>query len=119
MRIITDTLFDNPNIKQDLVALIDDSTELTYAELQQQVLGLAGTLREMGVRKGDRVAVLCRNRIEYIVAYYGILAAGAIYVPLNWRLHPDELVRLIRNAGATVLIAEDSFLESLPAHWNT
>ncbi|ULD45117.1 class I adenylate-forming enzyme family protein [Rhodococcus qingshengii] len=113
MHIISDELFDNDIPIDTDVALIDDTGQLTFAELRDRVTSLAATLQDKGVTKGDRVAVICPNRNEYVIAYYAITLIGAIYVPLNWRLLAAEHVTLMNNAEPTVLLADSSFVESI------
>jgi long-chain acyl-CoA synthetase len=87
----------------DKPALICDEETLTYRELRQRVLSLAYHLQHLGVRKGDRVALLFPNCIEMAVSYYACAAIGAIAVPLNNRLTGKDLVYIINDCGAGVL----------------
>ncbi len=72
-------------------ALIDAQQELTYLGLRDRVAALAGGLRALGVRRGDKVAVLAMNRAEYIEVIFAAARLGTMVVPLNWRLTPAEL----------------------------
>lgn len=82
----------------------------TYSELEERANKLANYLaKEMGVKKGDRVAFISRNRIEMIDAYFATGKLGAIYVPYNIRLSPEELKQLINEETPRVLIYEDLF----------
>ena len=69
---------------------------------------------DLGVRPGDRVAWLCGNTHELLEAYYGVLLAGAILLPLNIRLAPAELRFVLDDAGAAVLFRHPSLARSRP-----
>jgi long-chain acyl-CoA synthetase len=89
-------------------AVVEGPSSATYAELWDAALRRAGALREAGVRPGDRVALLGLNTIDFVTAYYGILAAGAVVVPVAPMLVPDEVAFLVQDSGARVaLVADD------------
>jgi fatty-acyl-CoA synthase len=82
---------------------------LTYAELDARAARVAGLMLARGVREGDRIAVLCRNRIAFFELLFAAARIGAILVALNWRMPPVELDRLIADCGPLLLFhgAED------------
>ncbi len=88
----------------DRVGVIDGDRSWTYAEFadrcDRQARYLTG---ELGVGRGDVVAWLCGNTHELLEAYYGVLLAGAVLLPLNIRLATEELRNVLDQAGATVL----------------
>lgn len=112
---IRDILFDNPKIDPDHIALISDHSRMTYQELRAAVARVATALCSEGVVVGDRVSVLLENVNEYVISYFAITSIGAIYVPLNWRLHPSEHVILMRNSEPKVAIISSAFAESVQA----
>ena len=63
----------------------------------------------MGIRAGDRVATLTGNRVDIIALFFGALQAGAVLVPLNWRLAAPELVRVLADARPSIIVGEDRF----------
>ena len=71
---------------------------------------MAGRLAALGVREGDRVAILAANSGRYIDALFAIPRLGAIATPLNTRLSIEEMAILVRDADAMLLLADDSFL---------
>ena len=88
----------------DRVGVIDGEQRWTYAQFGQRADRLAHALRdELVVRPGDRVAWLCGNTHELLEAYFGVLLAGGILLPLNIRLAPAESRFVLDDAGATVL----------------
>jgi len=98
------------------IAAYDGDRSLTYAELDARSNRLANTLRERyGVRKGDRVAVLLRNRLEVAEAIAGVTKAGGVYCGLNFRMSADEYRSIFDNAGARVLLTEAPFREMAQA----
>ena len=69
------------------------------------MLRQAGALVEQGVRPGDKVALMCPNTAEFPRAYYAILAAGGVVVPVHLLLTADEAETVLRDSGASVVIA--------------
>ncbi len=96
----------------DKVAVVDRDSRITYADLWRQALAYAGNLRAHGVRPGDTVALLAPNVADFPRAYFGILAAGATVVPVHLLLTPAEMAYVLRDSGATLLVAETSQLDS-------
>ena len=76
----------------------------TYGEFHRAATGLAGALRARGIRPGDRVAIFMKNCPEYLIALFGIWAAGAAAVPINAKLHPKEAAYIIENAAAKLVV---------------
>jgi fatty-acyl-CoA synthase len=93
------------------LGIVCGDVRLTYAQVAERVRRLAGGLRELGVAPGDRVAFLSMNCHRLIEAYYGVLEAGAILLPLNIRLAPHELAFILRDAGVKVLFVGKEFVE--------
>jgi len=94
----------------DKLAVVCDDHRLTYAQFADRVSRLAGALRAAGVKPGDRVAFLSTNCHRLLEAYYGVLEAGAVLLPLNIRLAPDELAYILNDAGAGILFLEKQFV---------
>ena len=91
-------------------AVVCNDVRLTYAQFAERVGRLAGALRQNGVQPGERVAFLSTNCHRLLEAYYGVLEAGAVLLPLNIRLAPSELGYILNDAGATILFVEKQFL---------
>ena len=92
-------------------AVVCAKERFTYSEFAERVGRLAGALRESGVRPGDRVAFLSTNCHRLLEAYYGVVEAGAVLLPLNIRLAPQELAYILNDSGACVLFLQSHFLE--------
>lgn len=85
-------------------AVVGEDIRLEYAELDRQSDRLAAYLASRGIVKGDRVGLYCPNSAHFVVAYLGILKAGAVVVPINLLYSPGEIVYMLQDAGARVLI---------------
>ena len=102
-------LRESARAKPDKTAVILDALKLTWAQVDALSNQLAGGLRASGVRAGDRVGVMLPNVPQFVVAYYGILKAGAIVVPMNVLLKAPEVAYYLGDSGATALIVWDDF----------
>jgi long-chain acyl-CoA synthetase len=92
-------------------AIVYRKQRSTYRDFGSRVDRLANALLALKVEKGDRVALLAKNSSDYLVSYFGITRTGAVAVPLNFRLHAEELAYIIRHSDARCLIVEQEFLE--------
>src|SRR5215467_9818114 len=90
-------------------AVVCGDARLTYAEFADRVWRLAGAMRKFGVNPGDRVALLSANCHRLLEAYYGVLEAGAVLLPLNIRLAAQELAYILNDSEAKVLFFENQF----------
>jgi fatty-acyl-CoA synthase len=96
-------------------AVVCNETRYNYAQFGERTRRLAGALRHAGVRPGDRVAFLSTNCHRLLEAYYGVLEAGAVLLPLNIRLSASELGYILNDSGATILFIEKQFLPLVEA----
>ncbi len=85
-------------------AIVDGSTRLTYAELDAAVSRTVNLLFSHGLKAGDRVALDALNGVEFVIAYYAILRAGGVVVPLNVLIGAQLLAQRLEDSGAAVLI---------------
>lgn len=93
---------------------LDQGTSHTYAEVAARAAATAGALRSLGLRPGDRVAVLLHNCQEYVDVFLGALAAGLIVVPLNVRLTADDYRHMLTDSGSRLLVTSPDFLDRVP-----
>lgn len=85
--------------RPDDTAITSDDDRFTWAELNQTVLQIAGSLVSEGIEQGDRVAIVARNGISTISAYFAAIAAGAVAVPMPISALPDVLARLLKDCA--------------------
>ena len=90
---------------------VDDGRTLTFAQYKEQVDRLACGLQNSGVEKGDRIGVLGINSLEYFLLYGAAAALGAIMLPINWRLSPEEVAFNLNDCEPKVVFADEEFQE--------
>jgi acyl-CoA synthetase (AMP-forming)/AMP-acid ligase II len=103
-------------IVEDATVLIDttgdgDARVVSYGELRDSALQVAGLLQGWGVVPGDRVAVYATNRTSTIESMFGTSAAGATVVPMNFRAGEEEAAHLIADSGSKVVFCEGRYRE--------
>ncbi len=86
-------------------ALIDDDERMTFAEVSARVEAFASHLIDVGVRPGDRVALLVPNCMSFTIAYFGILHAGAVVVPISFLSVGREVAYSLNDSGAVAIVA--------------
>ncbi len=91
-------------------AVVCGERRFIYAEFGGRVARLAGALRDAGLKAGERVAFLSLNCHRLLEAYFGVLEAGCVLLPLNIRLAAPELTYILNDSGATVLFLEPEFV---------
>ena len=96
-------------------AVVCDDRRFTYQQFAERAARLGGGLRAMGIEAGDRVAFLSSNCHRLLEAYYGVLEAGAVLLPLNIRLAAQELAYILNDAEAKVVFFESQFLALVEA----
>src|SRR3954470_19638905 len=91
-------------------ALIEPATgrSVSFVDLAKAALVVGRKLRALGLRRGDRVALLGDGNCEYLAADYGIMAAGMVRVPLDASLSPEELLNQVVDSGARLLLTDSS-----------
>ena len=94
----------------DAEAVVDGPLRLTFAEVVQRIRCAAGAFAELGIEKGDRVAVWAPNCAEWIIAAFGLLTAGGVLVPVNTRFKPEEAADIIGRSGAKAVLVQKGFL---------
>lgn len=89
--------------------LVFDRDKRTYKKVLEQVQQFAGGLKLHGVSKGDKVAILLNNSIEYIIAYYAAVYIGAVAVPLNIFLKLEEVAYILNDCKARAFVTSSDF----------
>ena len=106
----------NAAFAPDKPALRFEGETWSYAAFASRIQQAATALQsELGVGKGDRVAILSLNRPDYLVLLYACARLGAILVPMNWRLAVPEQLFILSDATAKVLVLEQAFSAVLPS----
>src|SRR4051812_20522735 len=99
----------------DARALRFGEKELSFRELDERVTRLANALAERGTSYGDRVATFMMNRLEVVETYLAACRLGAICVPINFRLVPDEVTFIASDSGTTALVVDSELAETAAA----
>jgi fatty-acyl-CoA synthase len=94
-------------------AVVYGDTRLTYHEFNARINRLAHALMDIGIEKGEKVAILLFNCNQYLEAYFALAKIGAIVVPVNFRLHPDEIAYIVDNADAVAFILGETFVDAI------
>jgi long-chain acyl-CoA synthetase len=94
-------------------AIVFQGRSIVFAELDQRTELTASALYSLGVRRGDRVAILAGNVPEFVTTFHGALRAGAVACPLDVMLTPEELGHIVADAGAKVAVTEIIWLPAL------
>ncbi len=97
------------------IAVVDERERLTYTQLANRAWALACGLHEVGVRPGETVGVLAGNGVFSAETYLGIVSAGAIAVPYNWRWTTPELIFAINDSRTRVILVERDWTGSMEA----
>jgi fatty-acyl-CoA synthase len=105
----------NAAFTPDKAAIRFGGATLTYAALAARIAAAARGLKsQLGVGRGDRVAILAANHPDYVVLLYACARLGAMLVPLNWRLAVPEQVFILSDASVKALVAEEAFAAIVP-----
>ena len=95
-------------------ALVCGNRRMTWREVARQSADIAAGLRKLGVQRGDRVALLLGNRIEFVLALFGAAHLGAVTVVLSTRQQKPEIAYVLTDSGAKFLIHEATLANRLP-----
>ncbi|MDX1884197.1 FadD3 family acyl-CoA ligase [Mycolicibacterium sp. 120270] len=94
----------------DAEAVVDGSLRLSFTEVVDRIRSAAGAFRNLGIEKGERVAVWAPNSAEWMIAAFGLLTAGGVLVPVNTRFKTEEAADIIGRSGAKAVLVEKGFL---------
>ncbi len=87
----------------------DDGRELNFGQVKEHVDRVANGLRKLGLKKGQRLAVLGKNSLEYFILYGAAAALGCILLPINWRLSADEVAHNLNDCEPKILFMDPEF----------
>ncbi|MBT3536791.1 MAG: long-chain-fatty-acid--CoA ligase [Rhodospirillaceae bacterium] len=108
-RFMADPIRHHARVRGDKAAIIFEGREITYGELDRRANQVANGLIAAGVRPGQRVALLAKNIDLFFEIYYGATKAGAVLVPINFRLAPPEVAFVLNDAQTKVLFVTDEY----------
>lgn len=100
-------------------AVVFEDSELTYEQLHARAMAMATYFSEIGLKKGDRFAVLMSNRLEHIELDLVAAFGGFIKVPLNYRLHPNEHEYMLTDADVALMIGEKDLINPIKTEIST
>jgi acyl-CoA synthetase (AMP-forming)/AMP-acid ligase II len=100
---------------RDTLFAVFGGHRVSYGDAATEVNRIAHALVGSDLHVGDRIAILAKNCIEYVLLYYGASKAGVVPVPLNYRLAPPEWTYIIQDAGAKLLIAKGEYVRAIDA----
>lgn len=108
---ISDAVATHARLTPSKIGARDSVRSLTFAEWHERATQLANGLLALGLTKGDRVALLAYNRVEWMEMYAGLARAGLVAVPLNFRLMTSEIDYILEHSGAVAMIVQDELIE--------
>jgi acyl-CoA synthetase (AMP-forming)/AMP-acid ligase II len=94
----------------DAEAVVDGPLRLTFNEVVERIRCAASAFADLGVDKGDRIAIWAPNSAEWIIAAFGLLTAGGVLVPVNTRFKAEEAADVIGRSGAKAVLVQKGFL---------
>ena len=109
-RILSETAKSHP----DNMAVISGEGRYTYAQFKDRVDRLASGFISIGICKNDKIAVIHKNCHRFLEAYFAAAKIGAILVPVNYRLIPQDFIYILNDSQARLLIAQPNLISSLP-----
>jgi long-chain acyl-CoA synthetase len=108
-----DTFDETTDKWKDRTAVVFYGRKISYRELRDQVDRFATAMQDLGVKKGDRVALLLLNSPQFIVAYFGALKAGAVLTAISPVYVSPEIKHQIEDSGARILICQDILYDNV------
>ena len=96
-------------------AVVDGSLRLTYEQFFDRCDRWSAALQGLGVRQGDRVATIAPNTHAQLESFYAVPQLGAVLVPVNYRLTPDDFAYIVNHSGSTVVCVHSDYLADVDA----
>jgi HIP---CoA ligase len=94
----------------DAEAVVDGPLRLSFTEVVERIRCAAGAFADLGVEKGERVAIWAPNSAEWMIAAFGLISAGGVLVPVNTRFKAEEAADIIGRSGAKAVLVQKGFL---------
>ncbi len=112
-KMLYDILLKTAESYPDQLAVICGDERYSYAQLSERVDKLAHGLKEIGINQNDKIAVIHKNCHRFLEIYFAAAKIGAILVPINYRLIPDDYVYILNNSQAAILMAQSDLIQPL------
>ena len=96
----------------DKIAVVDGETRMTYAQLEAVVSRTAAALHDLGMTKGDRLALLSHNCWQFVALSFATARVGVVLVPINFMLGPEEIAYILDHSESSVFVVEDALVET-------
>jgi len=103
----------NARVNGNRTALISGNQKITHRQFLEKVDQLSCGLLGAGLKRGDRIGVLGQNSLEYVYLYGAAAKVGAIMIPINWRLDPEEIKYVISDGAPKILFASPEFQDTI------
>src|SRR5258705_1641164 len=97
----------------DREAVVDGNLHLTYEQFFDRCDRWSATLQDMGVVQGDRIAYIAPNTHAQLESFYAVPQIGAVLVPINYRLTPNDFVYLINHSGSKIVCVHSDYLDAV------
>jgi acyl-CoA synthetase (AMP-forming)/AMP-acid ligase II len=94
-------------------AIIFGDARLTWREFNARINRVAHAFQDLGISRGDKVALLMFNCNQYLECYFGLAKLGAVAVPVNFRLHPQEITYIVDDADAVAFVVGDQLIDTV------
>jgi len=112
---LSDILREWARRQPDVSAIVFYGTEISYAELDRLSDAFAALITRHGAEPGDRIAVFLQNCPQFLIAFFGILKAGCVHVPVNPLFKEHELLYELDDTGAEIILVQDQLMQLVEA----
>lgn len=110
---VYDLVRKNALLRKDKVGFVCRDKRISFGQFAREVDRVAGGLAELGVQKGDRIAVVSMNCHEFLILYGAAAKIGAIMLPINWRLKPEEIKVILDDCTPKALVGSGEYIQML------
>lgn len=107
---IAELMYTNARKHPDKEAIVFKQKRLSYRGMDEFSNQFAHVLVKLGIKKGDRIAMMMRNSERFVAVYFGILKAGAVVVPINISLVRSEVEFIVNNCEAKIVVFDEIFV---------
>jgi fatty-acyl-CoA synthase len=95
------------------IAVVDEGTRFTYEQFFERCERFAAVLAQFGIGKGDRVAYIAPNTHAQLESFYAVPQIGAVLVPVNYRLTPEDFAYILNHSGARIVCVHENLLDAV------